>query len=445
MFKKTLLALALSSAAMSASAAVLENTTAADQVDLIGKEFVATNTGGVDLSSATITLGAQYSVGDIITLSVSGASFDLTNSTQSLVFAAGTTGSTLTTGLISSAADKLTYRVTAASGDHTGATLAFSGMKLTDASVVGASTISVAFAAETSTGISIDSAATNSANLMKVVDQYSTGFAAATDKLDATISVGSLRTNFGTGVYTDSLLVAINEYAPKTDEVWSTVKGAAPSATKVTLKGDFSFLDTNGDGKVTAADKIASPLATAGGATAAVFATDLQSVVITGPAAFTNAGVTITAANAAGDTTVTNQTFTAETELTYATASTVAVKETATLAAGEWDLDGSSDNIELMPFGAEYAQSITVANRGSVEGAITVTLKAGGMTYSKELSQVAAANSVTNISLAVAAFAAESGITGNAHVNVVVNAPDTNIGVKGVYYHKASADRVLTY
>jgi len=98
-----------------------------------------------------------------------------------------------------------------------------------------------------------------------------------------------------------------------------------------------------------------------------------------------------------------------------------------------------------MPFGSEYAQSITVANRGSVEGAITVTLKAEGKTYTKELTQMAAANSVTNISLEVAAFAKESGITGNAHVNVVVNAPSSNIGVKGVYYHKASADRVLTY
>ena len=98
-----------------------------------------------------------------------------------------------------------------------------------------------------------------------------------------------------------------------------------------------------------------------------------------------------------------------------------------------------------MPFGTEYAQSITVANRGSVEGAITVTLKAEGKTYTKELTQMASANSVTNISLEVAAFAKESGITGNAHVNVVVNAPSGNIGVKGVYYHKASADRVLTY
>ena len=67
------------------------------------------------------------------------------------------------------------------------------------------------------------------------------------------------------------------------------------------------------------------------------------------------------------------------------------------------------------------------------------------MTYSKELAQAATANSVTDISAEVAAFAAESGVKGNAHVNVVVNAPSGNIGVKGVYYHKASQDRVLTY
>lgn len=447
MFKKTLVALALSSVALTATAAVVDNTTVAGQADLIGKEFVVTGVAGVDLSSTTIKLGAQYSVGDIITITVSGATFDLAKSAQSLAFNANGSGASMTLGLISSAADKLTYRVTAATGDHassaTPATLVLTGMKLTNASVASASTIDVTYAAETSTGIAIDASAKNKATLMKVVDQYSTGFAAATDKFDATISVGSLRTNFGTGVYTDTLLVAINEYAPKLNEGWSAFKGVAPTATKVTLKGDFSFLDTNGDGKVTAADKIATPLAFTGGATAAVFAADLQSVVITGPAAFTNAGVTVTAANAAGETTITNQAFTVETELTYATA-VGTVKETATLSAGEWKLDGANQNIELMPFGTEYAQSITVANKGTVEGAITVTLVANGNTYTKTLSAVAAAKSVTNISLEVAAFAAESGVTGNAYVNVVANAPAGNIAVKGVYYHKASADRVLT-
>lgn len=442
MFKKSLLAAALVLATANASAATVRNIVVA-QIDLIGQEFVVTGTAGVTLSTSVITLGAQYSVGDIVKVSVVGAEFDLTNSTQSLAFADVGAGSTMTLGLLSSTANTLTYRVTAATGDHNTDTLTFSGMKLTNASAAAATDISVSYAAETSTGIAIDAATTNTVKVMKTVDQYSTSFAVATDKLDATISVASLRANFGTGVYSDALLVAVNEYAPTGTQVWSAFKGVAPTASKVTLKGDFSFLDTNADGKIDGTDDITTPFVVAGGATAFAIATDMQSVVLTGPVAFTNAGVTITAGNAAGETIIKDQVFTVDTSLTYATAIGNAT-ETASMAAGEWDLDGFTGDIAFLPFGSQYAQSVTITNTGTVVGAITVTLTYDGVEYTKTLSAVAAANSVTNISLELAAFAAESGVVGNAGVNVVVNATTANIALKGVYYHKADGDRVLT-
>lgn len=455
MFKKSLLALALTTVAVGASAATLTTSSATvglstdGNVAVYGKEYISAGTAGVLYPTLQVTLGAQYSVGDIISFSVSGASYDLTNSTQSLAFGAGSTGSTMTVGLISSAAGKLTYRVTAASGNHSGATLTLSGMKLSNASAAAAGNITATYAAETSTGIVIDSATANSKVVAKTVDEYLVGFAAATDKLDATVSVGDLRKNFISGTtkaYDDALKVTFSRYTLLTGEEF-VVAGAAPTATSVTLKGDFSFLDTNGDGKINASDKIASPLSVTGfGSSAASFATDLQSVVITGPTAFGNAGVTITAGNSAGDVTIKNQAFSAETSMTYLAQSgstTASTKETATLSAGEWDLDGSQDKVDFVPFGADYARSITVSNEGTVEGAITVTLTAGGKSYTKTLTAVAAAMEITNISAEVNAVAAENGITGNAQLEVVVNAPAAKITVNSVYYAKKDGDRVL--
>jgi len=110
-----------------------------------------------------------------------------------------------------------------------------------------------------------------------------------------------------------------------------------------------------------------------------------------------------------------------------------------------FQLNGSSDDIAFLPFGTAYALSITVTNTGTLAGAIVVDLISGGTTFSTTLIAEAEGMAVTNISKEVTDFAAASGIVGNASIKVVVNAPEDAIAVKGLYYHKASQDRVLTY
>jgi len=445
MFKKSILAASIILAATSASAAVLDNTANTGDTEVYGLEFVANEATGIVVPSVTATLGAQYSVGDIIKVSLNGADLDATNSAPVATFAAGGSGATMTLGLLSKTTTEATFRVTVATGDHSsggGGTVAFTGLKMSTASAVAASTTSFVFAAETSTGIAIDVAATNTYKILKGVNQYTAKFAASTDKFDATISTGSLRTNFGTGVYADTVNVSFPGYTVVAGEnAYTGHMGSTPTASKVTVKGDFSFLDTTGDGKVTSADAIPTPLATAGAASAVAFATDLQSVVVTGPTAFTNAGVAVTAGNADGETTIIDQMFTTETELSFLAKTGGTVKKTTTLTSGEWDLDGSSGKVNFLPFGSEYAQSITVTNTGTVEGAISVDLFFNGTKYSTTLNAVSSAKSVTNISLEVAEFAAANGVDGNAQVAITTNAP--SIKVEAVYYHKSSADRVL--
>jgi len=442
MFKKSLLAASIILTTAGASAAVLDNASSSGNTSVYGVEYIANEATGVVVPTVNVTLGAQYSVGDIVSITLSGADIDLTNSVPAGNFTAATT-ETLVLGLLSTSASTATFRVTAASGDHSAATnvVAFSGFKATAASLVDGGTTSFTYAAETSTGIDIDSASTNTYKILKGVEEYVAKHAASTDKFDATVSTGSLRTNFGTGVYADTTLVSFPGYTLLAGEAdYASHVATAVTTSKVTVMGDFSFLDTNGDGKIDATDAITNPIVKTGAAASVAWATDLQSVVITGPAAFTDAGVIVTAANAAGDTTIIDQTFTSSTELTYP-AKTGTGKKTTALTSGEWDLDGSSAKTNFMPFGAEYAQSITVTNSGSVEGAITVDLFFNGTKYTKTLTATSSAKSVTNISLEVAAFAAESGVDGNAQVTITTNAP--SIKVEAVYYHKSSADRVL--
>lgn len=111
-------------------------------------------------------------------------------------------------------------------------------------------------------------------------------------------------------------------------------------------------------------------------------------------------------------------------------------------SVGAWSLDGSSGDVKFMPFGSQYAQSVTVTNSGTVVGEITAEIFFNGSKFSKTLTATAAANSVTNISSEVAALAAENSVVGDARVRITVNAPNCN--VNAVYYHKADADRVKT-
>lgn len=434
MFKKSLLAASVLLVSANSMAATSATTSA--KIDVFGKEFISLD-ASVAFSTIEVDVDAQYSAGDIITLSVTGASFDTTKSAAQAAYTDNlTTSPTMTLGLLSTEAGKVTFRVTAATGNH-GDTeagkfskITFSGLQLTTATAKVAGSISAVYSAQTSTGIAIDASSKNTVVAMKGVNQFNS---VVTTKLNETVSVGSLRKNFGgspTVVYSDTVESTFTNYTLAATEAAATgLMAAAMKSTKTTLNGNFSFLDTSGDGKLTSADKITSPFVALAGSTATAItpATGLQSVSYAGPTAFgAKSGLTITAGNVAGDTTITDQTFTVDHEITYTTNKGSDAKATNSVSGGVWGLDGSKDDIAFLPFGSDYAQSITVTNLGTVAGTITVTLTAEGKEYTKVLTATAAADTVTNISSEVSAFAAASGITGNASVNIVVNAPSTD-------------------
>jgi len=439
MFKKTLLALALTGVAGVANAGSIAVTGGSKNISIEGNATTA-NAGKIDaadLGSVVLTPGSDYITNDLLIVKVTGATFD-TTVTPTITVSAGSSQFDFV-----DYSDANTLRLRVSQADHAKAnTITVAGFRLVSGTPSNKQKITVATNAISVNPLIGNYDAAKAVELGQFVNQLSYKIT----KLDGEVSTGKGRAQFtGTSALADELTLAATN---------DTLAVDALTFTKEThvIKGDFSYLadydlKANGgdeDGTVEPAE-LANAITTSG-FTSASFSinTGLNELTVkdtTLPAASSTLTFKVIGQANGGSVLKAPQSFTIDS--TVADASTTVALATA--SAGSWSLDGSTDDIELMPFGSEYAQSITVANRGSVEGAITVTLKAEGKTYTKELTQMAAANSVTNISLEVAAFAKESGITGNAHVNVVVNAPSSNIGVKGVYYHKASADRVLTY
>ncbi|WP_166419784.1 hypothetical protein [Pseudoalteromonas sp. Z1A8] len=433
MFKKTLLALALTSVAGFANAAELTVTSSNISVEgSVGASSVA-------VAPVKVKLAAEYTVGDTIKFNVTGAQFDTVESAPDLALTPET--GSASAGLLSVTSDTVTFRITAASSPvtFTDGFAELSGMEFKTTSVTAAGKVEVAYSAATSTGIALD-AGTKNATLATKVSQISSS---ATKKLDAVIDVENERKQFTTGndsITTDTLVIT-----PKI-EVASVNPVTTTGATHV-IKGNFSWMESDGDAGIDAAELAAAFTATGGTLATPTINTagDAITVVATGVVAPMTATFTVLGKANAKAPILPTQMFTIDSAIKYNTAAGAAATKTiASASAGAWTLNGFDENIVFMPFDAQYAQSINVSNTGSVAGAITVDITAGGKTYTKTLTATATPKATTNISAEVKAFATESGVTGNAHVKVVVNSPANDIEVTGVYYAKADGDRVKT-
>lgn len=441
MFNKTLLALAITGFASVATAATIDpkgsGVGTSDTIQTVSAEGAVGSTtaalGAVEFKIANAKK-ASYTNLKRIVVDIEGASLSpataaevtLTNTETDGISAVVTYPSvkqvvfTITGDNADAAADGLTL------ADNS--VFAIDGLDLVFDSLTLGSQVKYTITAESAVaGAAIES---QSAVVTQVVNQFAAKATTPFGK-GIQIDVEEGRKEFTDGAAsktntsTDTATVAIVDTG--TDLLSATVDNTTAD---FTLSGDFTFLDADGDGSIDA-----------GYVLTGVNAADLQSTTLSNTSSLSE-DFTITTD---GEVVLPAQSYTASVNVDYTTFASKVANYSATISAGEWTLNGSSDKIAFLPFGSAYAQSITVTNTGKVEGEITVELTANGETKAKTLTAIAAKDSVTNISSEVAAFAAELGINGDAGVNVIVNAPDDNISVKGVYYHKASQDRVLTY
>lgn len=458
-FKKTLVAAALTAAAFNASAVTVTATPLQ-----VSQEGAAKETS-ITVPNIAALAGAEYTVGDTITLTFTGAELDLDTSAPAMTVAFGDNDAA-TIGFVGATANSVTFRITAQTDgaadpgvNYAGdATFTATGLEFKTSTVVDATgAITVQHSAANVTGtIILDNLGTRTATVANVLSQFSS---TVTTKLNETIDVSNGRQKF-VGATTDTLIVTpVEAAAADFDAVY---KSAA-----IKVKGDFSFADLNKDGTVSAPELAASVAVTSGdaGDTVSVGALNADkneySVTVTdtdadGVAAYT---VTITepkTADAAATSVLAPGSYTVDTTLTYDTATTTAPAALPTKATGvgqdggAWDLNGSTVQVPYMVFGTvgpkAYNTILVVNNASEIAGDVYVDVWAedGTVILTNKKVATAAANSATNIGAAVKAeLDALSKGNGKVSLRIVSNTPAEKTAVYSAFVDTVTGERVI--
>ena len=449
-FKKSLVAAALAAAAFNASAVVVTATPAV--VSLEG----AVNEVSIAVPAITATAGAQYTVGDTITFTFTGADLD----TAAVGFAPTLTatlgaGDTATLGFVGATASTVTFRITAQTDggvngvSYTGATFVTGGLLFKTSTVVDAKgDIKVKHGASNVTGsIVIDNLGTQEATVATVTEQ----FTATVSKLDGIIDVAQSRQKFTTAT-TDVLVVTTTETAAAVHDA---------NFNKVThlVKGDFSFADTNKNGTITTAELNAAIAVVSGGddtvaqPTLNASWTELTAVVTDvtdGPQpttfTFTEPGVS------ASKPVLVPGAFTVTSTVEYSPA-TGADKTKAVLSAadaGAWTLNGATVQVPYLVFGTvggkAYNTIVQLNNASSVTGDVFVDVykEDGVQVLANKKVATVAGQTTTNIAGAIKTELAAAGAAdGKYSVKVVANVPEKTASVYSAFVDTVTGERII--
>jgi len=470
MFKKTLVASAIALVAFGSQAAT--NTIATAVVSLEGSAGAAS----IAVPNSVVEVGAEYTVGDTVTFTIAGAEFDTALSTPTLTGALlGSDGAvggagdavddSVTFGLLNATATTVTFRITAQTdggtdgitytdslgGAYENADFTLSGMVMKTATVLDAvGDIELAYSALTSTSLVIDAATTNTADAATVTAQFSSS---VSQELNGVIDVENDRQQFtdntandGDDELTDTLLVEIAEVA-------AAVNDAVYTGATITIAGDFSWMDADGEDSVDATELSDAFAATGADTYTSVINDDADLITVTVADAAGNtvedATLTFTVAGVADDSAVLSvQDFAVSTVVKYNSAAPMSAASTkAALTdadAGSWTLNGAQALYSYVPLGFAGVQSTMVlSNKGIKDGTVTVEgFDEAGETYGPVSVGTLLRN--TNMSITGAAAAAALGVPSRTKVSVTVtvNAPDSDVTFSG-YTQKAGTGRQI--
>lgn len=375
MFKKTLVASALTLAALGAHAANVAITPAVvSQEGAVGQANIA-------VPAVVATLTTNYTLNDEITFTITGAEFDTAGSVP-VLNAALAGGDAATLSLLDTQPGFVKFRVTASvdgAADgvvYVGGTFSLTGMATTTATTIESTgNVTVAYSATAAgTGSAIDTAGTNSATAITVATQYASSI---TKDLDGVIDVNFDRQQFTAGddtIETDVLVVT------PTDSTPAVHPGTYTGATYV-IKGDYSWMETDGDAGIDAGE-LAAAFDASGAADTYTSVIDSEASAITvtvtdaGGGSVEAATFEFTVAGAGTDNAVLEvQDFTIDSTLAYTTAAAAsATKATQSAAsAGSWTLNGAQAFYNYVPVGfAGLQNNLVFSNSGVKDGEVVI-------------------------------------------------------------------------
>jgi len=439
MFKKTLIAATLAALSTSAMAASIVLTAPATPEVTYSTEGITSN-DSVPLAPAglEIVLAAEYTVGDILTISVAGGQIDLDNSNSTLTAVLFDANDTMVMGLLSSTTNSLTFRVTEVTFDGVSeettvdGTLTLEGVELLTATMADTT---VSYKAETSTGISLDTGnALDTAVYTVTADQFSSSI---TTSLNEVIDINLDRQDFVGATGEDNLVI--------TTAAESDTRAATYVDTAFVIMGDFSFMDTDADGEVSTteltAGVTASPTAATGGdlaLNAAMTELSLTSDDVIGAQIFTFA----VAGQGTDNPILKAQSFTHDVTVNYTDSGTDGIGASAlagstatdtAASAGAWTLNGSQITFPYAPVGYDHiVTNFEIANSSSLDAEIALdAFDSAGNAYTAKLTKIAGKKSLT--SLTGADIAAAFGLTVGTKLSltITVNALDNAIKISG--------------
>ncbi len=432
MLKKTLVSAAIAASLLSgmAQAATVTVATPLDY-SLEGSEAAT----GYASPEIVVTLGAEYQVGDTVTLDFTSAFEDGQTAPTPTVSGAPV----MSLGFLSKddAAGTITYRVTARAAATTAATITFAAgdFDFDDASVELTNDVAVTYSAQTSTGVIIDNATTNTlADIVELKDELSSS---VTTALDGVVDVTAER--LALTAATDVLQVTTARVAALTDP-------SVINSTTIVINGDFSWIvDQNATTEGVQTNVVA---ATGGTSLATTVEADKITIVDTG----TTVGaynVTFTPGNnfvapaTAPSAVIVDQDYTVDVSVNYDVGAGDNDDVNAAAAAGSWTLNGATRTVQAYPLGSNVSNFLWVTNDGSLAGEISVMATANGTTYNLGNVGTAEPKTLTYIAGEVqAALGAEGIFSGRVQLEVTVNAPDANIDVYAGYKVNSDADRL---
>lgn len=454
-FKKSLVALALTGFAMSSAQAAIAIGGKAEY----SNEGITTATG----AAQNITLGAGGTADIVITLNTvvpqnglvrvnfsapvstkTGHVMDLSD------VAAVTASGVVTLAVANYGADFVVYRVTNAAGAVAGSTLTFDNtLKFTSPAIIAAKGLSVTASSETATGSVIESAKTEVVAELVQQNEYEVLTAGLLTK---TIDVATKRTKFTGAGTTAALAVTTTDNTGVTDAF-----EVAYTSQKYTLEGDFSWIkDTNA---TTAGIQAATGVLTY---TAGCTQTSLTATTLKYACNGTTANPTVSfdlAVNAASAPDadvypVLNPTsFKLTSEVDFNNPAGLASNLLAPFAAeavGSWSLNGADVTIPYLVFGnvggKDYNQVVQLTNKSSIAGAIYVDIYDGeGNVIAKnsKLTATAKANAVTNLATELKALVAAAKYQGKVSVRVIAEVPSATAQIYAAYQDVATSERAI--
>ena len=441
------------------AADIVTNTTTRDVSD----EYLSTAnaTDEVTGGALSMTLGAEYTVDDVITLSFSGMALDTTSLLSSIVVAADALNDFkgITLGLLSSTSSQAVYRVTALVGPSDDTTVglvipirAANLLEFNAEAVDTAGGVTVSFAAQTNNGLDLD---TGGGDLRSVAYlDVSPQFSITADRaFNGVVDVNNDRLQF-TNV---ADLPAPNDDGVDTDTLTATVANdvtlflpATFVRAEYVVVGNFGWVVDDNDtlAGIQPAAGVFNPSALCGVADFVVTATQISW-------SCTSLGATLEIdvsnnLDGNGDRVILPKTpFTATVDVLFQgfgnDPSPEGLKGLLSGASvGAWVLNGFQAELSYTPFGDNIGQVIYLANRGSQAGDVTVDYVAqDGSFGSLGVIATLPANSTLSIGPAIRdALPAALQAFGRIALTITANVPACDAQINAQY--NASGNRAYT-